>query len=146
NGTKSQRANAGSVANAQLAITASQASLDRLLEGADQRSIAIVGEQLKAAQAALDLANYNLSRAVLLAPFDGIVAKINLTPGEAAPLDQPAVILIDDSSFYVDIPVDEVDIAKVAEAQPVILAFDSLPGEVVSGRVSRIAQTALGVG
>ncbi len=144
--TKGRHGDVGSVASAQLAVISAQAALDKLLEGADTQSLAIAGAQLKAAQAALDLATYNLSRSTLVAPFDGVVARINLTAGEPSPLDKPAVILLDDGSFYVDIPVDEVDIAKVAEGQPVALAFDSLPGEVVTGRVSRIAQTALGVG
>ncbi len=144
--SKSKHGDVGSVASAQLAVTSAQAALDKLLEGADPQSLAIAGAEMKAAQTAIDLAAYNLSRSTLLAPFDGVVAKINLTPGEPAPMDKPAVILLDDSSFYVDIPVDEVDIAKVAEGQPVTLAFDSLPGEIVTGRVSRIAQTALGVG
>src|SRR5207244_12001581 len=112
-----------------------QAALDALMEGADAHTLAIADAQMKAAQAALDLANYNLSRSTLVAPFNGVVAKINLTPGESLPLDKPAVVLIDDASFYVDIPVDEIDIAKVAEGQPVTLAFDSLPGAAVSGRV-----------
>jgi HlyD family secretion protein len=144
--TKGRQGDVGSVANAQLAVTSAQAALDALLEGADAQTLAIVDAQMKAAQAALDLATYNLSRSTLVAPFSGVLAKINLTTGEPAPLDKPAVVLIDDASFYVDIPVDEIDIAKVAEGQPVTLAFDSLPGEVVTGRVSRIAQTALGVG
>src|SRR5262249_28397489 len=135
-----------SVGSAQLAVTSAQIALDKLTEGADPQAVAIAEAQIKAAQAALDLANYNVSRATLTAPFDGVVAKVNLTPGEPSPVDKPAIVLIDDRGFFVDIPVDEVDIAQVSEGQIAAFAFDSLPGESVTGRVTRIAPTAQSIG
>lgn len=143
---RNQRGDLASVAQAQLAVVSSQVALDKLLEGADAQSMAVADAQLKAVQAALDLARYNLSRSTLTAPFDGVVAKVNLIPGEPMPLDKPAIILIDDSSYYVDIPVDEVDIAKVTVGQAATLAFDSLPDETITGRVGKIAPTATGIG
>ncbi len=143
---RNQGGNLGSIAAAQLAITSSQTALDKLLEGPDANAIAIAEAQIRAAQAALDLAAYTLSRSTLVATFDGVVAQIDLVEGEPAPLDKPAILLIDDSRFHIDLPVDEVDIARVAPGQPVTLAFDSLPGEVIRGRVSRVAETALTIG
>jgi HlyD family secretion protein len=121
-------------------------ALDTLLAGASEDQIAIVQARLEAAQIALDLANYYLSRGILIAPFDGVVAKVNLVPGEFPPMDQPAILLFDTSAFYLDIPVDEADISKVAVDQLVNLTFDALPGEVLTGRVSRIADTAINLG
>ncbi len=142
------RAQGGSDANiaaAQLAIITAQTAIDKLKNGADAQTRAIAETQIKAAQAALDLARYNLTRANLTAPYAGVVAKINLTAGEPVPQDRPAITMLDDSSFYVDVPVDETDISKAAVGQPATLIFDSLPGQVIKGSVSRIAVTSITV-
>jgi RND family efflux transporter MFP subunit len=144
--TKAHHADLASVAAAQLAVTTTQATLDALTEGADEQTLAVAQAQIKAAQTAVDLANYNVSRAVLLAPADGVVAQINLTPGEPAPTDKPAVLLLDDSGFYVDVPVDEVDISKVQVGQNAALTLDSLPNEAISGKVTRLAPIAQTIG
>ena len=50
--------------------------------------------------------------------------------------------MIDTSSFYIDVPIQETDIAKIEIGEPASLTFDSLPGVTVNGKVSRIAQTS----
>jgi HlyD family secretion protein len=141
NATQTRGANPGGVAAAQAAIVQSQVALNALVEGADEDQIAIVKAQIDAAQAALDLANYNLSLANVIAPFDGVVAQVNLVEGESAPVDRPAIILLDDSAFFVDVAVDEIDISTVEVGQTATLALDSLPGTAITGRVSRVADT-----
>ncbi len=143
---KDAHADPGSIGAAQAAVVQAQTGLDQLVSGADARSIAIAQAQLDAAQAAVALTQYNLAHGTLIAPFAGVVTQVNLTPGQAAPLDKPALTLIDDSSFYVDIAVDELDVSKVAPGQPVTFAFDALPGVPISGSVARVANTALSVG
>ncbi|MBX3061510.1 MAG: efflux RND transporter periplasmic adaptor subunit [Anaerolineae bacterium] len=144
--TASQGGNPASVASAQLAVASAQATLDKLITGATPEQLALAQAQLEAAQAAINLARYNVERGTLLAPFDGIVAQINLAVNEPVPLNQPAIVLIDDSSFFVDVPVDEADIARVHEGQIVSLALDSLPGELITGKVQRVASTAVDLG
>jgi multidrug efflux pump subunit AcrA (membrane-fusion protein) len=77
----------------------------------------------------------------LIAPFDGLVAQVNLSVGQPAPASQ-AVALLDVSSFYVDLPVAELDIAKVQVDQPVSLHFDALPTMPIQGKVIRISDVA----
>lgn len=140
---KSQGPNPASLAQAQAALLSAQNGLDRLLQGADDKQIAVVQAQLEAAQAALDLASYNLTLGTMTAPFSGVVAQINLVTGEPAPLNRAGIVLIDDTSFFVDVPVDESDIAQVKIDQSVILAFDALPGQPIQGKVTRIADSAV---
>ncbi len=135
-------ADPGSIGAAQAAIVQAQAVLDRLTTGADPALIAIAGAQVDAAQAAVSLAQYNLARGSLIAPFRGVVSQIGLTVGEGAPLNKAALILIDDSAFHVDIAVDELDVSKVAVGQAVTLTFDALPDAIVTGSVARVADTA----
>jgi HlyD family secretion protein len=143
---RSQNPNQAALASATLAVATSQAALDKLAGGASSEQLAVAKAQLDLAQTAIDLALYNASRGALTAPFDGVVAKVALTDNEPAPTQQPAVILVDDSGFTVDLPVDETEIAEVVTDQPVTLVFDSLPGELIRGRVSHIATAAVDVG
>jgi HlyD family secretion protein len=144
--TRSQGPNQASLASATLNLATSQAALDKLVAGATPEQLAVVKAQLDAAQTAINLAAYNVSRGTLTAPFSGIVAQVNLTENELSPTQEPAIILIDDSAYYVDLPVDETDIATVAEDQSVTLAFDALPDANVTGRVSNIATSAIDLG
>ena len=143
---QSQRGNAANVAGAQLSVASAQAALDRLRNGPEPEAVAIAEAQIEAAQAALALAEYNLERATLTAPVDGVVARLNLVEGEPAPLDRPAVLLVDDSRFILDVPIDEADIGGVAAGQPVTVSLDALPGRPLVGRVSRVAETATTLG
>ncbi len=144
--TQNAHGDLGSIGAAQAAVVQAQTALDKLTEGADARTIAIAQAQIDQAQSAVDLADYNLARGVLTAPFDGVVGQLNLTIGEAAPLDKAAAILVDNSAYYVDIAVDEIDVSKVIQGQTVTLAFDSLPGVPIAGSVQRVADTSLEVG
>jgi HlyD family secretion protein len=138
---KAQFGNIGSIASAQSQIIAAQVALDNLMKGGNKEDVDQANARLQAAQAALDQAKADLAKTKLFAPFDGVVAKVNLNVGEQAPLNA-AVIMLDTSKFYVDLPIDEKDIARVALDQTARLTFDSIPGAVLEGNVTRIADTA----
>ncbi len=140
---QSQGANVGSIASAQASVLAAQIALNKLTQGPDKNDLAKAQAELDAAQAAVDAARENLGKTVLTAPFDGVVAKLNLHLGEQPPTTTPAVTFLDTSSFYTDIAVDEADISKVALNQPSTLTLDALPGVTVNGKVIRVAQTAV---
>ena len=73
-------------------------------------------------------------RTVLVAPFDGTVAKIvgevgeYSTPSPPGVPTPPAIDLIDESCLYVTAPMDEVDAPKMRAGQPVRITLDALPG------------------
>lgn len=121
---------------------AAQAQLDLLQAGASGEQIAAAEAQVAQAQAALDMAELTLERATLRAPFDGVVAAVNVTAGQIAGGGMPAITLVDGSRFHVDVDVDEVDVAKLTEGQPVEVTLDALPDAVLSGTVERIAPAA----
>ncbi|MBT0962074.1 efflux RND transporter periplasmic adaptor subunit [Denitromonas iodatirespirans] len=98
-----------------------------------------------AAQAQLDAARANTARTVLVAPFDGTVAKIvgelgeYSTPSPPGVPTPPAIDLIDERCLYVKAPMDEVDAPKIHAGQPVRITLDALPGQVFAGHVRRVA-------
>jgi HlyD family secretion protein len=125
----------------------SEGALDTLRTQADARvaACATARSDVGQAQARIQVVGSARQRTVLVAPFDGIVAKLvgevgeystPSPPGVAMP---PAIDLIDDRCLYVAAPMDEVDAPKIAVGQPVRITLDALPGRSFAGRVRRIA-------
>ncbi|WP_260292526.1 efflux RND transporter periplasmic adaptor subunit [Sedimenticola hydrogenitrophicus] len=91
----------------------------------------------------------NLERTQLFAPFDGIVAEINgelneyVTPSPPGIPTPPAVDLIDNSCFFVEAPIDEVDAARIAVGQPARITLDAFDKRGFPGQVRRIAPYVL---
>lgn len=121
---------------------AAQAQLDLLVAGATGEQIVGAEATVDQARAALDQAEIRLGQARLQAPFDGLVADVDVTVGQQAVAGVPVVTLIDPSLFHVTIGVDELDVAHLAQGQRAELSFDALPNTVVTGTVRRIAEAA----
>lgn len=135
-----------SIAAASSSIVSAQAQLDRLLDGADETTLAIADAQLQQAYLSVELARHQLSQAELEAPFDGVVTAVNLAEGEMPPATRAAIELLDDSVYYIDLAVDEMDIASVQIGQPVELELDALPEFRVVGQVTRVDRVATDLG
>lgn len=131
----------GALGSANAAIVAAQVALDRLENGANPLDVQMAQVGLQQAQLAVQRAQQTLDDAALTAPFDGVVASNNLRVGELPPQNQPAMLLIDISEYYVDLAIDETDIVNVAVGQPVELRLDALPDAEITGQVTNIAVT-----
>jgi HlyD family secretion protein len=100
---------------------------------------------IQRAQAAIELARANWNKAVLRAPFDGVVAELKAEVGEwvspsppALPIP-PVLDIIDPSSIYISAPLDEVDAGKVHAGQPARITLDPYPNRSFKGHVTRVA-------
>jgi len=117
--------------------------LELLQQGADESQIERLALQVEQAELSLEQARADLASAQLVAPFDGIIAAVNLQPGSAPPNpargDRPAVTLLDDSTVYVDLTIDEIDIGVIFEGQPVALTLDAYPDVTLSGVIERLS-------
>jgi len=136
------RASRSNVLAAAAQRDATQAQLDILVAGATDEQIADAGAQVTQAQAALDEAVLALERATLLAPFDGVVAVVNVTAGEIASSGLPPITVVDTSRFRVIASLDEIDIGLLNEGLVAEVTVDALPDVVVAGTVERIAPVA----
>jgi HlyD family secretion protein len=122
-------------------------AIDTARAAADARmaSCATARSDVAQADANVRLARVQQGRTVLIAPFDGTVAKIvgevgeYSTPSPPGVPTPPAIDLIDESCVYVQAPMDEVDAPKIREGQFVRITLDALPGRSFSGKVRRIA-------
>lgn len=121
---------------------AAQAQLDQVLAGATEEEIAEAEAQVEQAQVALDLAEQALRNATLRAPFAGLVAEINMTPGEVPPTREQPLVLLDNSAFHMTVAVDELDVSQLKEGQPVEITVEALPEAKVTGAVESISPVA----
>ncbi|MEE8599023.1 MAG: efflux RND transporter periplasmic adaptor subunit [Dehalococcoidales bacterium] len=94
-------------------------------------------------QIALDEANNNLEEAVIFAPFDGVVASVDVKVRDVVPpptLTLTTVIhLIDLTTMELTAEVDEIDIALVKPGQEAIIEVDALPALQLDAEVISIS-------
>ncbi len=100
---------------------------------------------LVTAQTRVKAAQTGQRRTVIIAPFDGTIAKISgelgeyATPSPPGVPTPPVIDLIDDSCLYVKAPMDEVDAPRIRVGQPVRVKLDAVPNKVFEGKVRRVA-------
>jgi HlyD family secretion protein len=105
----------------------------------------------KRAEASIEVAERQLEYMTLRAPFDGVIAELQIEVGEwstpSPPVIQvPSVIdVIDTSSIYVSAPMDEVDSARLKAGQPARVAVDAYPNKRFPGHVVRVGKYVLDV-
>ena len=106
-------------------------------------------ETARVSDAQVEVAQANLERTILRAPFDGVIAKINgelgefVTPSPVGIQTPPTVDLIDDSCLYISAPIDEVDAPAVRAGQTAMVTMDAFPGQKFPGVVRRVAPYVL---
>ncbi len=130
---------------------ASDDEAERAVGDAKARAAACLAaqESRQVSQAKINVSKANLERTQLVAPFDGIIAKINgelgefVTPSPPGIPTPPAVDLIDNNCLYISAPIDEVDAAKVNVGQPVRISLDAFPDKTFDGKIRRIAPFVL---
>jgi HlyD family secretion protein len=134
-------ARASELAVQESGIAIAEAGLDRVTSEPAVATLAVREAAVARAEVALRSAERNLSQATLIAPFAATIASVDMRIGE--PAEAGAIIaLVDLSSFHVDVPVDELDIATVEPGQAVRVTLDALPNAEIGGTVTQIAPLA----
>lgn len=95
------------------------------------------------AKNALEQANDELPKAVITAPFDGVLAEVNVKEGDnisaADAASKVIFYLVDKDNLELKGTVDEIDVAKVALDQKATISLDALPDVKIPGTVTYIA-------
>lgn len=120
------------------------AALAAEAEAKHQYEISLDGpnaDQLALAKANLDAAGDTLSNYVLTAPFDGVVADVNVKVGEQVGAETRAVSIADFSTWIVETTdVTELEVVKLSIGQNVTLVPDALPDLALIGTIIEISQ------
>lgn len=112
------------------AIVSGEDNLNTLVTGPDPLDLASQQLDVKSKQDA-----YNDS--FIRAPFDGVVAKLNVKSTDTVTSGQTVGVLIAKQSIA-NISLNEVDVANVKIGQPVTLTFDAVDGLSIAGKVSSV--------
>ena len=124
---------------------------------------AVSGEQVSAADSAVDNAQFNLNSSKLdvsqaslilenakkdlenihiLAPFSGVVLSAEVLPGDMVSRGSILLVFVDLSRVRLKAEVDEFDIGKVKAGQKVTVTSDSLGDEKLGSKVERVSPGA----
>jgi multidrug resistance efflux pump len=125
-------------------VTQAQALLDVANAQSAETQLEQSRAQLDAARASLDLAKASLADSTLVAPFDGVVAALNVQPNEFVNAGQPVLILADMSQLRVETTdLSEKDVSEVSIGQAAtvyVKALDlNMKGKVIE--MSPLADT-----
>jgi len=101
---------------------------------------------MERAQVALDVANDDLKSAVMVAPFDGVIATVDIKEGDSLSAFDYAtrtiVELVDPGEMELSAEADEIDVPNVEPGQRAIISVDALPGVQLEGEVKSVSPVA----
>jgi multidrug resistance efflux pump len=121
------------------------AALGLEAEARHQYEISLDGpnsDQLTLAKANLNAAKDALSNYVITAPFDGVVADVNVQVGDQVGTDTRAVSIANFDSWIVETTdITELEVVKLSVGQNVTLVPDALPDLTLHGTVTEIAKS-----
>jgi RND family efflux transporter MFP subunit len=130
----------------------SQEALDRDQTAVDslRARIASTEEQVRAADARIQIAEQDMDNCIVRAPFTGIIVSKDAQRGEmVSPISAGGgftrtgiATLVDMNSLEIEVDVNESYIARVKEAQPVTAVLDAYPDWQIPAKVRTVIPTA----
>jgi HlyD family secretion protein len=120
-------------------LSSATRDLDLLKAGTDKAKIRAQAALVAQAEAQVASAQAAMSKSALVAPFNGIITKVDITKGETASAGKSAITLISSSAFQVEAKIPEVDISKISVGNSVKVTLDAygdgVPFDAVVSRV-----------
>ncbi len=115
-----------------------------------QARLALAEEQVRAAEARVEVAEQDLENTVIRAPFAGLVVSKDAQRGEmVSPISAGGgftrtgiATIVDMGSLEIEVDVNESALARVAPGQPVQAALDAYPEWKIPARVRTVIPTA----
>jgi HlyD family secretion protein len=142
-GSPSDRAQSAQITAAKASEAAANARLAQLQAELDGKAADTFEAAVQQAEAAVSSAKIALAQTELHAPFAGTIAQLNLKAGEAAPTNQPAVVLADLSGWQIETDdVTEIKVPSIKVGQAVAVKFDALPDVTLKGEVESISSVS----
>lgn len=117
-----------------------QLEYDNALASGDRAQAAILNAQVEQGRAELQLVEQKLERTRLKSPIEGVIISDDISQSLGAPVSQGEVLfeIADRESFFVQLFVNEKNIADVKPGQQGKLNLSSLPGEKFQFTIERI--------
>jgi len=99
-------------------------------------SIKLIEMETDQARITLYLAEEELSKAIIIAPFDGVVIDIDMEMGERISAAAQVLSVVDPTNIEMNGAIDEIDVSSVELGQEAIITLDALPDKDVKGKVT----------
>jgi len=126
-----------SISQIERSIDEKENNLNELKEGATELEIKnkelAVSQKLNSYKEALK----DLNNCKVVAPFDGSIAEINSSIGDELNIGDSIFTIITHQKM-IEIPLNEIDVAKVKTGQKAIITFDAVEGESFTGEVVEV--------
>jgi multidrug resistance efflux pump len=119
------------IARAQL--EAARANLEKAI--ADLGQAGEDNSRILEAQAALERAEVDLKRTVVVAPADGLVTDVRLDRGNFAAAGAPQMTFVASSDVWIQADFTENNLGLIERGSEADIVFDALPGRVFRGKV-----------
>jgi membrane fusion protein (multidrug efflux system) len=100
---------------------------------------ALLQADIKRKQAALELAQLNLSYTIIRAPYSGRLGRKNILEGQQIQPGQPLVSIINEGEKWITANYKETQVADMYVGQPVEIRVDAIDGKVFKGKIMAIA-------
>jgi len=129
--------------NTKNSIDSSKQSLEsyqrQLSDAQENNPLDLTSQQnsFKQKQVALQDAKDNLANYYVRAPFDGVIAKLNISKGDSISSGTAIATFITNKKIAT-ISLNEVDVAKIKVGQKATLTFDAVDGLTISGEVLEV--------
>lgn len=95
-------------------------------------------EQLNSLDAQVKLARRGVADRRILAPYSGIVVKLDAKPGEILVPGKSAVTVLEDKPWVLEAGVDQKELPFLEIGLPCTITFDAFPAETVKARISHV--------
>ncbi len=119
-------------------LVAAQEKLQMLKAGPTATEVAVQEALVHEADARMEKARATLHECVLHAPFDGVVTRVHVRPGDLATAKAPLLDLMEGDSLVVRFGVAEASALAVNEDDKAIVLFDALPGRRFEATIVRV--------
>ena len=119
------------------AVRTAEAQLQLKKAGSRPTDIAASRASYNQARADLARASAEYGKTVLTAPIDGVITNVAVKPGEILPTG-PAVTLLGNAPFRIEMYVSEIDVPKIQRSQSGSIELDSFRGTHMKLHVSDI--------
>ncbi len=94
--------------------------------------------QLRAAELALETAEYDLLSTLVRAPGPGVVTNVHLGLGQYVGAGPPTITFIDGEAIWITADLRENQLVNVLPDDRVTLMFDAIPGQIFAGHVESL--------
>lgn len=115
-------------------VELAQLEVERLSAGISP----LLQNDLARAQYAVEKLNQEIAEAQIIAPFDGILLSLSLTPGQAVSGYQPVASVADASTLEISADLLSNQLELLTEQMPVTFVFSARPGQTYHGVIRRL--------